>query len=83
MTESRCEDPKVLQRICDRLGSGAVKSFFWRWQRWLPSPLTRADVRAGSLSYLDMVKEAARSQPAPTSKGSRADITKIAPRRHL
>ena len=42
-----CEDPAALQRICDRLGSGAVKSFFWRWQRRLPSPLTRADVRAG------------------------------------
>ena len=27
-----CEDPAALQRICDRLGSGAVKSFFWRWQ---------------------------------------------------
>jgi hypothetical protein len=23
-----CEDPKALQRICDRLGSGAVHSFF-------------------------------------------------------
>ena len=42
-----CEDPAALQRICDRLGSGAVKSFFWRWQKRLPSPLTRADVRAG------------------------------------
>ena len=42
-----CEDPKMLQRICDRLGSGAVKSFFWRWQKRLPSPLTRGDLRAG------------------------------------
>ena len=42
-----CEDPEALQRICDRLGSGAVKSFFWRWQKRLPSPLTRADLRAG------------------------------------
>jgi hypothetical protein len=24
-----------------------VKSFFWRWQRRLPSPFTRADLRAG------------------------------------
>jgi hypothetical protein len=24
-----------------------VKSFFWRWRKRLPSPLTRADVRAG------------------------------------
>jgi hypothetical protein len=42
-----CEDPKALQRICDRLGPGAVKSFFWRWQARLPSPFTRADQRAG------------------------------------
>ena len=42
-----CEDPAALQRICDRLGSGAVKSFFWRWQKRLPSPLTREDLRAG------------------------------------
>ena len=25
-----CPDPKKLQRICDRLGSGAGRSFFWR-----------------------------------------------------
>jgi hypothetical protein len=43
----RCDDPEALQRVCDRLGPGAVKSFFWRWQRRLPSPLTRDDLRAG------------------------------------
>jgi hypothetical protein len=42
-----CEDPDGLQRICDRLGPGAVRSFFWRWQRRLPSPLTREDLRSG------------------------------------
>ncbi len=42
-----CDDPAALQRICDRLGPGAVKQFFWRWQRRLPSPFTRADLRAG------------------------------------
>src|SRR6478609_3137341 len=42
-----CDDPKQLQRICDRLGSGAVHSFFWRWCRRLPSPFTDADRRAG------------------------------------
>src|SRR5437899_8003633 len=36
-----------LQKICDRLGPGAVKSFFWRWVRRLPSPFTQADWRAG------------------------------------
>lgn len=42
-----CDDPRALQRICDRLGSGAVKSFFWRWQSRLPTPFTRADLRTG------------------------------------
>ena len=42
-----CADPVALQRVCDRLGSGAVRRFFWRWQRRLPSPFTPADLRAG------------------------------------
>ena len=42
-----CEDPKKLQQICDRLGSGAVHSFFWRWCHRLPSPFTRSDLRHG------------------------------------
>jgi len=42
-----CDDPAELQRICDRCGSGAVKSFFWRWVYRLPSPFTAKDLRAG------------------------------------
>src|SRR5262252_3595763 len=42
-----CADPTAMQKICDRLGPAAVKSFFWRWLRRLPSPFTRADLRAG------------------------------------
>jgi hypothetical protein len=42
-----CEDPVALQKICDRLGSGAVQSFFWRWFNRLPSPFTQADLKAG------------------------------------
>jgi hypothetical protein len=42
-----CEDPAALQRICDRLGTGAVRQFLWRWQQRLPSPFTRADLKAG------------------------------------
>jgi len=42
-----CADPKAMQKICDRLGPAAVESFFWRWLRRLPSPFTRADLRAG------------------------------------
>jgi hypothetical protein len=42
-----CDDPAALQRICDRLGSAAVRRFFSRWQRRLPSPFTADDLRAG------------------------------------
>ena len=42
-----CEDPARLQQTCDRFGSGVVKSFFWRWFHRLPSPLTKADLKAG------------------------------------
>jgi hypothetical protein len=42
-----CEDPDLLQKACDRLGSGAVQNFFWRWVERLPSPFTREDLRAG------------------------------------
>jgi hypothetical protein len=42
-----CANPAALQKICDRLGPGAVKSFFWRWVRRLPSPFTDDDLRAG------------------------------------
>ena len=43
----RCQDAAALQKICDRLGPGAVQSFFGRWLRRLPSPFTEADLRAG------------------------------------
>ena len=42
-----CEKPQVLQRICDSLGPGAVKSFFWRWSAVLPSPFSPEDRRRG------------------------------------
>lgn len=42
-----CQDPRRLQQVCDRLGPGAVRSFWWRWCRRLPSPFTDADRRAG------------------------------------
>src|SRR6266851_912963 len=42
-----CQDPALLQRVCDRLGPAAVTAFFWRWQARLPSPFTRQDTRAG------------------------------------
>lgn len=42
-----CQDAAALQKICDRLGSAAVQSFFARWFKRLPSPFTEADIRAG------------------------------------
>jgi hypothetical protein len=42
-----CENPATLQKICDRLGPGAVKSFLWRWLRQLPCPFTQSDFKAG------------------------------------
>ena len=42
-----CRDAAALHKICERLGPGAVQSFFGRWWRRLPSPFTDADVRAG------------------------------------
>jgi hypothetical protein len=42
-----CADPALLQRLCDRLGPGAVTAFFWRWFSRLPQVFTTADLRAG------------------------------------
>jgi hypothetical protein len=49
---SACEDQAALQRVCDRLGPGAVKSFFWRWQQRLPSPFTPREWREGYIYEL-------------------------------
>src|SRR6516162_501267 len=42
-----CRDEAGLQKICDRLGPAAVRSFFARWSRRLPSVFTEADRLAG------------------------------------
>jgi hypothetical protein len=47
-----CADPALLQRLCDRLGPGAVTAFFWRWFPRLPQVLTTADLRAGYVHEL-------------------------------
>jgi hypothetical protein len=48
-----CESPKMLQQICARLGSGAVKSF-WRWQKRLPSALTREHLHAVDVGAVEV-----------------------------
>ena len=42
-----CQDPKRLQRICDRLSPLRIQRFVDRWLRYLPLPLTQADRRGG------------------------------------
>ena len=42
-----CEDPALLQRICDSLQPGTIEVFFQRWLHRLPLPLTPADRDAG------------------------------------
>ncbi|MGH9341689.1 MAG: hypothetical protein ACRD1R_19415 [Acidobacteriota bacterium] len=42
-----CNDPEALQKICDRFGAVAVRSFVERWLHRLPSPFTPEDRQAG------------------------------------
>jgi hypothetical protein len=42
-----CEDPALLQRICDSMGPGHVQAWFDRWMAKIPLPLTSADRDAG------------------------------------
>ena len=44
-----CDKPALLQRLCDRLGPGAVSGFFWRWFPRLPQVFTAVDLRAGDV----------------------------------
>jgi hypothetical protein len=57
-----CEDPDLLQRMCDRLGAGAVTGFFWRWFHRLLSPFRQDDLRAG---YVSSWRSASSRSPAP------------------
>jgi hypothetical protein len=52
-----CEDPGMLQKICDSLGTDDVDAFFRRWIKHLPHPFTAKDRAAGfcyQLSILQM-----------------------------
>jgi len=42
-----CDDPKRLQRICDRLDAAKIDRFVRKWLARLPHPFTAADRRAG------------------------------------
>ena len=49
-----CQDPAVLQAVCDRLGPGTITVFFERWMSRIPLPLTAADRAAGYWWELSM-----------------------------
>ncbi|MGH3407296.1 MAG: hypothetical protein ACRDRJ_33065 [Streptosporangiaceae bacterium] len=51
-----CEDPALLQRICDVLQPGTISVFFQRWLSRLPVPLDAADQRAGYWWELSMAQ---------------------------
>ncbi|HEX2052703.1 MAG TPA: hypothetical protein VHJ78_03120, partial [Actinomycetota bacterium] len=42
-----CEEPRRLQRICDRLGPAHIDRLLRKWLARLPHPFTAADRRAG------------------------------------
>lgn len=52
-----CDQPKVLQEVCESLSADHIERFFRKWLRRLPHPFTAADRREGfrySLSILQM-----------------------------
>jgi hypothetical protein len=51
-----CDDPAVLQKICDALQPGTINVFFQRWLARLPLPLGAADQRAGYWWELSMAQ---------------------------
>ena len=51
-----CDDPAVLQKICDALQPGTIGVFFQRWLSRLPVPLGAADQQAGYWWELSMAQ---------------------------
>ncbi len=51
-----CDDPALLQRICDVLQPGTIEVFFQRWLSRLPLPLGPADQRGGYWWELSMAQ---------------------------
>ncbi|HET9899338.1 MAG TPA: hypothetical protein VFQ44_30805 [Streptosporangiaceae bacterium] len=49
-----CDDPVLLQRICDTLAPGAVQAWSDRWMSKIPLPLTDAGRDAGFWWQLSM-----------------------------
>jgi hypothetical protein len=51
-----CDDPAVLQKICDALQPGTINVFFQRWLARLPVPLGAADQQGGYWRELSMAQ---------------------------
>ena len=51
-----CDDPALLQRICDVLQPGTIEVFFQRWLSRLPLPLGPADQQGGYWWELSMAQ---------------------------
>ena len=49
-----CDDPALLQQICDLLQPGTIEVFAQRWLHRLPMPFSHADQRAGYWWELSM-----------------------------
>jgi hypothetical protein len=63
-----CEDPALLQRICDVLQPGTIEVFFQRWLSRLPLPLGPADQDGGywwelSMARVEVSRTIAFAQP--------------------
>src|SRR6266550_1711055 len=63
-----CEDPALLQRICDVLQPGTIEVFFQRWLSRLPLPLDRADQQGGywwecSMAQVEVSRTIVFTQP--------------------
>ncbi len=63
-----CDDPALLQRICDALQPGTIEVFFQRWLHRLPLPLAAADRDAGwwwelSMAQVEVSRTIAFTQP--------------------
>jgi hypothetical protein len=63
-----CDDPALLQRICDALQPGTINVFAQRWLSRLPLPLGLADQRAGywwecSMAQVEVSRTIVFTQP--------------------
>ena len=63
-----CQDPDLLQRICDALQPGTISVFFQRWLHRLPLPLGPADQQAGywwecSMAQVEVSRTIVFTQP--------------------